>query len=107
MSTLEPPEYFRQKGLQFQVLAIGLRSPTIAGDGSRGYNGGMQSVEQQRAASTSDEQLSREQIALRLRVSVSTVARMEKRGQLPAGRRISPGCVRWSAREFERWLAER
>lgn len=50
------------------------------------------------------ELLSFEEVATRLEVSVSTLRRMRKRGGLPAARRISPGRVRWLARDIDRWL---
>ena len=39
-------------------------------------------------------------------LSRATLLRWEQDGRFPAGIRLSRGCVRWSARQVERWIAE-
>ena len=43
----------------------------------------------------------------RIGVSNTTLWRLEKRGEFPARRRISPNRVGWLASEVEAWIQER
>jgi len=51
--------------------------------------------------------LSALQVAVRLSISVRTVTRMVKRGELPPPIRYNRKLVRWPASEIDAYLAER
>jgi prophage regulatory protein len=51
--------------------------------------------------------LTRPEVCERVRLSYSTVWRMERAGEFPARRRLSKGRVAWFAEEVERWIQER
>jgi prophage regulatory protein len=40
-------------------------------------------------------------------ISAGTAYRLEKAGQFPARRRISPRCVGWLESELDQWIADR
>jgi prophage regulatory protein len=43
------------------------------------------------------------QVAERYDVSVATIWRWVKHGDLPAGRILSPGCTRWKGSDLQQW----
>jgi prophage regulatory protein len=47
------------------------------------------------------------EVAERLGLSVTTVWRLRKRGELPPPIRVSPGAVGWRADEIDAWLGAR
>lgn len=46
------------------------------------------------------------QVANRLAVSVPTVWRWSKAGQMPHAIKLSPGCTRWRVADLEKWESE-
>ena len=51
--------------------------------------------------------VSRDQVAAALKVSLVTLWRMEKRGDVPPSIRISPGRVGWRVLTLQRWLEKK
>jgi predicted DNA-binding transcriptional regulator AlpA len=51
--------------------------------------------------------LTRREVALLLHVSATTVARLERRGDFPPARLVSPRCRRWAESEVLAWLRAR
>ena len=47
------------------------------------------------------------ELAERIGLSLTTLWRLRRRGELPEPLRLSPGCVGWRASDIERWLETR
>jgi predicted DNA-binding transcriptional regulator AlpA len=51
--------------------------------------------------------LTREELALRLKVAPVTVWRWARKGALPPGIQLADGTVRWSETELAEWISSR
>jgi prophage regulatory protein len=47
------------------------------------------------------------ELAARIGLSLATIWRLRRRGDLPDPIRLSPGCVGWRTSDIEAWLANR
>jgi prophage regulatory protein len=56
---------------------------------------------------TADRILRPRELAERIGLSLATLWRLRRRGDLPEPIRLSPGCVGWRASEIDAWLTER
>lgn len=57
--------------------------------------------------SQSDRILRPRELADRIGLSLATLWRLRRRGDLPEPIRLSPGCVGWRSSDIERWLKTR
>jgi prophage regulatory protein len=57
--------------------------------------------------SPSDRILRPRNLSARLGLSLATLWRLRRRGDLPEPIRLSPGCVGWRASDIEAWLTAR
>jgi prophage regulatory protein len=57
--------------------------------------------------SLSDRILRPRDLSARIGLSLSTLWRLRRRGDLPEPIRLSPGCVGWRASDIDAWLAAR
>ena len=55
----------------------------------------------------SDRILRPRELADRIGLSLATLWRLRRRGDLPEPIRLSPGCVGWRSSDIERWLERR
>jgi prophage regulatory protein len=54
-----------------------------------------------------DRILRARELADRIGLSLATLGRLRRRGDLPEPIRLSPGCVGWRTSDIEAWLAAR
>lgn len=59
------------------------------------------------AKTRTDRLLPRRAVEDRVGVTRSTVYRWMRESDFPEPIRVAPGCVRWSEREIEEWIASR
>ncbi len=55
----------------------------------------------------SDRILRPRELSDRIGLSLATLWRLRRRGDLPEPIRLSPGCVGWRSSDIERWLERR
>ena len=55
----------------------------------------------------SDRIIRPRELAERIGLSLATIWRLRRRGELPEPLRLSPGCVGWRASDIDVWLAGR